>query len=311
MNLDLQTLSSDALIYMLLHSSVFVLILGLAFFIIGMLFGRATWGRYKQQARNMAAEIEMQRGELATLKRKLGEHAVRASNIPMATETFASAPSVVAPAPEQEAASTSQAPSVSSDTLPKPNLPATDTANVSTSERSKSPKHKNLIKVKSTETMPHPEPIAEIPHSTTNSATPSPLAAIIAPHPPVVAPKEKPQVESLATASAIMDIIPALPELPATTQPVEIMPELDPRLGLVFKSRPPQSDDLTAMKGIAKVLEQRLHEFGIYTYRQIALWDENQIKEFSSRLAFKDRIHRENWVEQAKKLHTEKHGSAA
>jgi hypothetical protein len=56
------------------------------------------------------------------------------------------------------------------------------------------------------------------------------------------------------------------------------------------------------MKGIAKVLEQRLHEFGIYTYKQIAVWTEEQIKEFSSRLAFKDRIHREKWVEQAQKL---------
>ncbi len=308
MNLDLQTLSSDALIYMLLHSSFFVLILGLAFFIIGMLFGRATWGRYKQQARNMAAEIEMQRGELATLKRKLGEHAVRAGNTPMATETFATPHSMTAAAPEAAAATATMSPSVSSETLQNPSLPATDSVNAPTAEKTKAPRHKNLIKVKSSETMPQADPVAEIPLS--NSTAPSPLAAIIAPHPPALTPKDKPPTESLATASAMMDVIPALPELPATAQPAEITPELDPRLGLIFKSRPPQSDDLTAMKGIAKVLEQRLHEFGIYTYQQIALWDENQIKEFSSRLAFKDRIHREKWVEQAKHLHQEKHGGA-
>jgi predicted flap endonuclease-1-like 5' DNA nuclease len=65
------------------------------------------------------------------------------------------------------------------------------------------------------------------------------------------------------------------------------------------------------MKGIAKVLEQRLHEFGIYTYEQIASWTEDQIKEFSSRLAFKDRIHREKWVEQARKLLDEQKNQAA
>ena len=41
---------------------------------------------------------------------------------------------------------------------------------------------------------------------------------------------------------------------------------------------------------------------GVYTYAQIAAWNDEHIREFSSRLAFKDRIHRERWVEQAKEL---------
>jgi predicted flap endonuclease-1-like 5' DNA nuclease len=324
MNLDLQTLSSDALLYMLLHSGVFVLILGLAFFIIGMLFGRATWGRYKQQARNMAAEIEMQRGELATLKRKLGEHTVRAGSTPMATETFTTPSPEVSDTPHREAeklspestqavispASSADAP-VSHDIHLEPNLPATDTLDVETSEKSKPLKQRHTIKVKPTEPTAAAESPLSAPVASTPLVTTSPLAAIIAPQPSAVASKDKPTAHSLAADSAMMDIIPALPEIPPTPPATEITPEIDPRLGLVFKSRPPQSDDLTTMKGIAKVLEQRLHEFGIYTYHQIALWDENQIKEFSSRLAFKDRIHREKWVEQAKKLHAEKHGSAA
>jgi predicted flap endonuclease-1-like 5' DNA nuclease len=83
---------------------------------------------------------------------------------------------------------------------------------------------------------------------------------------------------------------------------VEIQPEVDPKLGLIYKTRPEKTDDLTALKGIAQVLEQRLHDFGIYTYAQIAAWDEDRIKEFSARLAFKDRIQREHWVEQARQL---------
>ena len=100
------------------------------------------------------------------------------------------------------------------------------------------------------------------------------------------------------------DTIPELIELPPMTPlpAVEIQPELDPKLGLIYKTRPEKTDDLTALKGIAQVLEQRLHDFGIYTYAQIAAWDEDLIKEFSARLAFKDRIQREHWVEQARQL---------
>ncbi|MBL9133268.1 MAG: hypothetical protein JNG86_18805 [Verrucomicrobiaceae bacterium] len=113
---------------------------------------------------------------------------------------------------------------------------------------------------------------------------------------------------TLEVNATVLDIIPALPELPPAPPPSAIKPEMDARLGLVYKTRPAHSDDLTAMKGIARVLEQRLHEFGIYTYLQIASWTDEHIREFSSRLAFKDRIHREKWVEQAKRLHAEKHG---
>ncbi len=37
---------------------------------------------------------------------------------------------------------------------------------------------------------------------------------------------------------------------------------------------------------------------------EVAAWDEDRVKEFSARLAFKDRIYRERWVEQARKLVT-------
>ena len=40
-----------------------------------------------------------------------------------------------------------------------------------------------------------------------------------------------------------------LPEL-------ETHPVLDPKLGLIFKSRPATADDLTALKGISRVLEK-------------------------------------------------------
>ena len=76
----------------------------------------------------------------------------------------------------------------------------------------------------------------------------------------------------------------------------------DPDLGLIFREPPAQADDLTKIKGIATFLEKRLHELGIYTFQQTASWEERHIREISSRLAFKDRIVREKWVEQASGL---------
>ncbi|MBL9132373.1 MAG: hypothetical protein JNG86_14305, partial [Verrucomicrobiaceae bacterium] len=277
-------------------------------------------GRYKNQARVMAAEIDLQRQEIATLKRKLGDQNVKPGAPPIVTETIAMPPSGEISPPAAVAPRVELPP-------PSPPLPAeiiTDTIstaellNDSTPAKNKPPRAKSQVKARPLEpktiepvTTPPGDPVitpitteASLPPETPSSAAPhaSPLAAIIAP-PPQSPPKpEKPAPESLATAVESLDVIPALPELP----PAEIKPELDPKLGLVFRSRPARPDDLTAMKGIAKVLEQRLHEFGIYTYQQIASWTEDQIKEFSSRLAFKDRIHREKWVEQAKKLQAEK-----
>lgn len=94
---------------------------------------------------------------------------------------------------------------------------------------------------------------------------------------------------------------PPVPEIPS------VLPEFDPDLGLVYKIPPTEADDLTRIKGIASVLEKRLHELGIYTWRQIASWQDSHVREFSSRLSFKDRIVREKWVEQARSLNEARH----
>lgn len=109
---------------------------------------------------------------------------------------------------------------------------------------------------------------------------------------------------AVLTGFVPVEAIPAMSsESPPGSAPAAVaQPVLDSRLGLIYKAKPEKTDDLTALKGIARMLEQRLHEFGVYTYAQIASWSEDQIKEFSARLAFKDRILRERWVEQAQQL---------
>ncbi len=83
---------------------------------------------------------------------------------------------------------------------------------------------------------------------------------------------------------------------------------VDDSLGLVYSEPPEQEDDLTALKGVGKVLSGKLNDFGIYTYRQIAGWNESIINEFATRLSFKDRVQRDDWIGQAKTLHREKYG---
>ena len=86
----------------------------------------------------------------------------------------------------------------------------------------------------------------------------------------------------------------------------------DTSLGLLYTSAPPadQQDDLTKIKGVASVLEAKLHDFGIFTYRQIIDWDDAMVEAFSERLSFKDRIVRDQWQEQCEVLHREKYGDA-
>lgn len=79
----------------------------------------------------------------------------------------------------------------------------------------------------------------------------------------------------------------------------------DEKLGLVFIEKPALVDDLKRIKGVAKVLEKRLHEFGVYRFKQISMWDEAQIAEFSDRLSFPDRIKRDNWQQQSEEFYRE------
>lgn len=65
---------------------------------------------------------------------------------------------------------------------------------------------------------------------------------------------------------------------------------------------PSSPDDLKKIKGIGKVIEQKLHTMDITTYKQIAAWNEADIEAVDGKLNFKGRIQREGWIEQAKDL---------
>lgn len=81
--------------------------------------------------------------------------------------------------------------------------------------------------------------------------------------------------------------------------------------GTVYTETPETQDDLKRISGIAEVLEARLNDYGIYTFKQIKEWKPEAIEEFSRLLAFKDRIVRDDWIGQASFFYEQKKSVAA
>lgn len=293
MSFDLESLSAEPLIYMLMHSGAFVAVLGFVFFVLGLLFGYATWGRYKRKTRILQGEAAAMKTEIADLKRKVGEQSVRGGPaVAMATETIHM--------PRQDT------PVISSEPVRAPDAAPAATAVVSPP----------LVPGSIVSTVPAGNFInPKGPVAALSGAAAAAPAAVFASAPAVALPVSDAHVSPLAAIKAApprakespagavppSELIPTLPELP---EPAPASAELvvDPHLGPVYKSMPESCDDLTALKGISRVLEQRLQSFGIYTWWQIAGWSDEHIREISSRLAFKDRIQRERWAEQARSL---------
>lgn len=72
------------------------------------------------------------------------------------------------------------------------------------------------------------------------------------------------------------------------------------------RSQVDEVDELQRISGIGPVLEKTLHDLGIFKFEQIASWSRENTEWVNAYLAFKGRIDRENWVEQARKIVDEK-----
>lgn len=71
----------------------------------------------------------------------------------------------------------------------------------------------------------------------------------------------------------------------------------------------PTKDDLKVLKGIGKVLEDKLNALGISTYQQIALLSPEDTKRIEAELRFPGRIQRDNWIQQAREAHRRQYGA--
>lgn len=74
---------------------------------------------------------------------------------------------------------------------------------------------------------------------------------------------------------------------------------------------PADKDDLKLINGIGPVLEGKLHGAGISSYQQIATLTDGEIERIESEvISFSGRIHRDDWISQAKTLYLKKYGKA-
>ncbi len=68
-------------------------------------------------------------------------------------------------------------------------------------------------------------------------------------------------------------------------------------------------DDLQVVKGIGPVMEKKLNDFGVYSYEQLGRLKAADIETLATTLgSFPDRINRDEWVKQSKKLFKKKYG---
>lgn len=95
---------------------------------------------------------------------------------------------------------------------------------------------------------------------------------------------------------------PSPPEEISASQADAGMTRFDPILGSVFATAPSEPDNLQMINGIDDLMEEKLNRLGVYTFDQIMQWDQRAVDEFSSILALKDRIERQQWVTQARNL---------
>tara|TARA_R110002096_G_scaffold147671_21_gene307798 strand:+ start:22546 stop:24066 length:1521 start_codon:yes stop_codon:yes gene_type:complete len=77
----------------------------------------------------------------------------------------------------------------------------------------------------------------------------------------------------------------------------------DGLLGVLYTSRPDDSDELTEIDGVSDLMSQWLQDSGVFKFKQIADWSEMNVTNFADRLDLpKDRIFSERWIPQAQEL---------
>ncbi len=84
--------------------------------------------------------------------------------------------------------------------------------------------------------------------------------------------------------------------------PVETASVEEAKPVTLTEARSSGADDLKLLKGVGPKLEQTLNELGFYHFDQVAKWTDAEVQWVDSRLKFKGRIVRDNWIEQAKTL---------
>ncbi|MEX3315788.1 hypothetical protein [Sulfitobacter sp. PS-8MA] len=212
-------------------------------------------------------------------------------------DTSVVADEVAAPAPKPETAAV--------DETSEP--PVADTANVEEAPTPEPAARDDDAPVESAT----PEPAARDEDAPAESARPEPAAPELPRTKPTSLPEE--DVHSAATASLDETAEAPLADREPDAAPLVTPPPTAPAAeesGTVSEEKPalldaPRAegaDDLKRIGGIGPKMEQTLNDLGIYHFDQLAALNEREIAWVDSRLRFKGRIARDNWVGQAKTL---------
>lgn len=187
-----------------------------------------------------------------------------------------------------------------------PVKPAAKTAAKSTATKNKAPAAKAL---KSTvapkpaakaKAQPKPAqkttaaPKADIPKA---PAAKSPAAKAVAAE--TDAPKA---VVAKTTASKNAATATSAPKTAAPKAPVKVAKPKNDLASLLLSKPQGAADDLKKISGVGPKLENTLNQIGVFHFAQIARLSEKAITELDDKLAFKGRIARDKWVEQAAAL---------
>ena len=76
----------------------------------------------------------------------------------------------------------------------------------------------------------------------------------------------------------------------------------DRDFGTVMPNRPPRVDDLSRINGIGPSTERELNRIGVYRFRQIAMWTQENIESISDTLNLGDRVEKDAWISQAERF---------
>jgi len=121
---------------------------------------------------------------------------------------------------------------------------------------------------------------------------PSPAARLAARVDEPLQPVSKPREAAHANDAALL----------TATRPASTPRSADARPSPLLAPRGGIADNLKQIKGIGPKIEASLNGLGIFHFDQIAGWSKANIDWVDGQLAFKGRIRRERWVEQARDM---------
>ena len=134
------------------------------------------------------------------------------------------------------------------------------------------------------------------------AATPATTGHPVPASQPIAEPEPERRRPAARLAAAVPDeVIPDRPVVKLTAESSP-SPEPEPRPEALAAPRHGTADNLRLIRGIGPKIEASLHEMGIFHLDQIAAWSPDNVGWVEARLAFRGRVTREAWVEQARAL---------